>query len=86
METPNMLSKYKGSVYAALAGDCIGAIYEPMWSPVPFKTLITLDQKLKSAGKLCKEHFQTVSGTETFMDRGWGSKYKIVFPSGISAA
>ena len=51
MKTPSLLSKYKGSVYAALAGDCFGAIYEPNWSPVPFNVLITLDQKLKSAGK-----------------------------------
>ena len=54
MESLTLLSKFKGSVFAALAGDCIGAIYEPNWSPVPFKILMELDEKLKSTGEKLK--------------------------------
>ena len=49
-----LLSKFKGSALAALAGDCIGARYESMWRPVAYQTLLNLEENLKSAEKTCR--------------------------------
>ena len=51
MENPSLLSKFKGSMFAALVGDCIGARYEADWCPVAYKDLVQMDQSLKAEGK-----------------------------------
>ena len=57
MDETLLLSKVKGAAFAALAGDCIGGKCEvneatgAEWAPVPFKTLLTLNEKLKTAGR-----------------------------------
>ena len=50
MEKSAVLSKFKGSVFAALSGDCIGAIYERNWAPVKLSILQSLEENLKKSG------------------------------------
>lgn len=52
MDKKVLLSKFQGAISAALVGDCIGATYEPMWSPVSLNTLKCLDMTLQSKGWL----------------------------------
>jgi len=47
MGTINLLSKFKGAMLGALAGDCIGAKYEMMWLPVKFDELARMTEFLK---------------------------------------
>ena len=47
MERYPLLSKFKGVLHAALAGDSIGAVFERDWAPVPLDILLELDKKLK---------------------------------------
>ena len=49
-----LLSKYKGSALAALAGDCIGAEYEAAWQPVAYQTLMELEEILKNSQAACR--------------------------------
>ena len=49
-----LLSKYKGSALAALAGDCIGAKYEVAWQPVAYQTLMKLEEFLKNSQAACR--------------------------------
>ncbi|CAK8681191.1 ADP-ribosylhydrolase ARH3-like isoform X2 [Clavelina lepadiformis] len=59
-----LLSKYKGSALAALAGDCIGAEYEAAWQPVAYQTLMELEEILKNSQAASRRFLNYTDDTE----------------------
>ncbi|CAK8681190.1 unnamed protein product [Clavelina lepadiformis] len=59
-----LLSKYKGSALAALAGDCIGAEYEAAWQPVAYQTLMKLEEILKNSQAASRRFLNYTDDTE----------------------
>ena len=62
MEKPTLVSKFKGATFAALAGDCIGSLYEVDWAPVSLATLLKLDKDIKQIGTVGVQKLHTGRG------------------------
>ena len=58
---PSLLSRYQGSVVGGVVGDCIGAIFEVLWTPgIKIENVLVMTKKIEDG----KYPYQTKSNVD----------------------